>query len=1231
MKKILISFLLILNMLNLSLITVAATDDPCYFSLETLTYNASVPSVTYTPVTCYLDSQFNLALADMYALSLTNPNVVIRSEASKSPLKIVAADRALAYNKEYQYNGDTRFSSTILGVFSNPLLRYPTDYLTYISQPGSTSGYSMYYFGTYSKVAPGTVLTPANLSVLIAINGAKGYVNLNSVDIIPLMYVENRVEVPFNLSGLADFPVLTYYSVTRVTKATQSSSVTYNEISVKVDIFTDAYTTTIGIAPDWLPVGKYYSWDGIVFYTDVDLKNPVMNGDAIGTFYNYYSFLNLRSKTNLTGAQLDAFLVYRLGSELSSSEIKDQGNVFIDAQNTYGMNALIIYAMAGIESGFGTSYFAGDRYNLFGWAAYDSNPDAATSYASVADCVNQQMGLNLRKSYMNYNSDIFYGSSIGNERSGFIRYASGPFWSTSIAGVAFQIDRYFGFKDYNQLQIGIINDSGNRTIYKDSSLTTALYTINARVTNYPVVIIDAQIIGDQTIYTVQSTNVINADGSVNTTTANVLAYDWAKSIGYISSNQISIYTNSFVRGVSNNAYYSSSRELIFPSASATLNGATIPSGYTVSDDGSYTLVVTNSSNQVQTIQFTIDKTAPVISGLDTNLYFETTPSITFNEGTAKLDNVAFTSGNSVITNGSHTLIVTDLAGNTSSKTFEVVTSDSIVENLQSDFASFNTIDLKWDTIPFAKSFIVSYAKASDEVYTSLDATTDTSIRIQNLEYNVLYNFKVQIIFDNNGADEAGINKALITATPLGAAPTNIVSLPETISSTHLSWDSVLDAEGYYVYKYNSSTLVYDLVADVVENEAIISGSTGIAYSIKIVAYKTIESSIVLGTDSQIQSITIVPPSPTTLTAVSSTYRNIKISWSAVTGTTGYEVAWATELNGTYTSLGYFTSTSIIDTGYRTGKVYYFRVRAYKTVGTTKVFGPYKSNVSGMALPGSPIISVLSGTYNSVTIKWPLVTNANGYSIYMQNLSTLEYELLANTSALSYAVSSLTAGQSRNIKVSSYVIYNSVKSMGLSSSVLSIKSIPATTSGLKASSNSYNSIRLTWTASGGASHYSILRSTSLYGTYTAIGTSLTNSFIDNNNNSGLSTNKTYYYKVRSYVVIGSVTTLSSAVSAAAYAKPIPNTVVASASTYSSTANRISWSPISGASGYQIYYATSKTGTYVFLKTIASSSVYTYVHFKITTNKTYYYKVRAYRLVGSTYVYGAFSSIVYNAPK
>ena len=116
-------------------------------------------------------------------------------------------------------------------------------------------------------------------------------------------------------------------------------------------------TYKLGLAPDWLPKGQYFSPDGVVFYTDVDLKNPVTYNGEILRHYNYYSYLNLRSTSKITKDELNEYTALRV-SDVSKSTMIGNGNHFIDAQNAYGVNALIIFAMAALESAWGTSRLA---------------------------------------------------------------------------------------------------------------------------------------------------------------------------------------------------------------------------------------------------------------------------------------------------------------------------------------------------------------------------------------------------------------------------------------------------------------------------------------------------------------------------------------------------------------------------------------------------------------------------------------------------------------------------------------------------------------------------------------------------------------------------------------------------------------------------------------------------------------------------------------------------------
>lgn len=89
------------------------------------------------------------------------------------------------------------------------------------------------------------------------------------------------------------------------------------------------------------------------------------------------------------------------------------------------------------------------------------------------------------------------------------------------------------------------------------------------------------------------------------------------------------------------------------------------------------------------------------------------------------------------------------------------------------------------------------------------------------------------------------------------------------------------------------------------------------------------------------------------------------------------------------------------------------------------------------------------------------------------------------------------------------------------------------------------------------------------------------------------------------------------------KQIPATVTLKASSSNGKVN-LSWTNIAGETGYQIYYSTSKNGTY---KKLATTKV-NVVKFSnaLTKGKTYYFKVRAYTKTNNGNIYGSFSPVV-----
>lgn len=107
------------------------------------------------------------------------------------------------------------------------------------------------------------------------------------------------------------------------------------------------------------------------------------------------------------------------------------------------------------------------------------------------------------------------------------------------------------------------------------------------------------------------------------------------------------------------------------------------------------MVVTDAAGNVTTVNFTIDRTSPAVSGVTDGANYNTDKTITFDEGTATLNGDPFVNGETVSTEGDFTLVVTDPAGNVNTVSFLIDKTNPIITGITtgtSNYYSPITID-----------------------------------------------------------------------------------------------------------------------------------------------------------------------------------------------------------------------------------------------------------------------------------------------------------------------------------------------------------------------------------------------------------------------------------------------------------------------------------------------------------------------------------------------------------
>ncbi|WP_278452372.1 Ig-like domain-containing protein [Thomasclavelia spiroformis] len=396
----------------------------------------------------------------------------------------------------------------------------------------------------------------------------------------------NPTKVKFMQAGVVgwvnvnEVQVLEYTSsaVNTLSKYYVKNGRIYHGISTNLASSNYGSALDYGPKPSYLKEGvDYYSYDGHYFYEGstyasyAKMLNDYRNNtransvNSSSPYYNYYEYLSHRSITAYSAAELNNAIASMITASENSygrtSKLKNMADAFIENQNKYGTNALLMIGVAANESAWGCSRIAAEKNNLFGHAAYDSDPGgSANGYSSVEYSIYYHSSQFISKGYLDPVTDgRYFGANLGDKGSGInVKYASDPYWGEKAAAVCWKIDSYLGSKDSYKYTIGIkdtINTnhsviniksdatSNSNTLYSTypKSKTTSLK--NQAPANYPFIILKN---GEKNnYYKIQSDGAVNSNRTGIINTPSQAEYSFDKDYGYIPKSSVTVVSNGF--------------------------------------------------------------------------------------------------------------------------------------------------------------------------------------------------------------------------------------------------------------------------------------------------------------------------------------------------------------------------------------------------------------------------------------------------------------------------------------------------------------------------------------------------------------------------------------------------------------------------------------------------------------------------------------------------------------
>ena len=466
-------------------------------------------------------------------------------------------------------------------------------------------------------------------------------------------------------------------------------------------------------------------------------------------------------------------------------------------------------------------------------------------------------------------------------------------------------------------------------------------------------------------------------------------------------------------------------------------------------------------------------------------------------------------------------------------------------------------------------------------------------------------YSYEVVAWNNAGSATSPAYTEITAT---AAPTWAATNPVVINASGtvtLAWNKVTGATGYIVTANGVALPVIAAAGGNGTQSATVTLPLGnINYtSITVTAQKVKYGLTANSVPSAALTADLTPPVAPTVTNVAAT--GLTLSWTAVTGATGYTLQYSTNGGTTWANVGTgtggvrtttaslgATSTSAAILGLTAGTSYSFQLRANNSTW---------SNPANVATtPGVPTVTSTGVSASGFTLNFAVagatsynVTDATGGTAVTTNqtTSTLTVNATPGTSYGPYTVQACD---------------NNATTCSASSTAVTVITPPVAPAAPTAASVAATTLTLNWSAAAGATSYNVQRATNAGFTTgvtnIALGVTGTSQAV-----TGLTGNTSYYFRVQAVNGANTVSGTASAVVLTTPSTPTGVTAV-NGTTGAPITGGLRWTaPAGGAASYLVSWSGPVSGS----ATTTSNTQLTF-----TTAGTYSMTVTAVNATGNS---------------